>query len=203
VAQRLINRRRLSGVDFPVRFHSDHVWRKGPGSAATPWHQDSTSQGADRVGEFNMWVALDEVTPEMGSIRFLTGSHVEGPLGAVTPNLGEDGRPDAARSADVATDFGSRDFLQEHYPRLWELYELSAPLHYRPGDATVHKGLMLHGAPANATDRDRWSYIVQYTPADTRYIGGSTTEDEARIAELALPVDPERNPIVYPGEAAE
>jgi hypothetical protein len=202
VAQRLINRRRLCGVDFPIRFHSDHIWRKGPGSAPSPWHQDSGSQGADRVGEFNMWVALVEVTPEMGAMRFLTGSHVEGPLGDNSPVFGEDGKRDPAKVAALRDQYGASDFMQAHYPRLWELYELSPPFHYRPGDATVHKGWMLHGAPANETDRDRWSYIVQYTPADTRYIDGSTTEDQARVEELALPVDPVKNPIVYPLGAA-
>jgi hypothetical protein len=197
VAQRLINRKRLTGVDLPVLFHSDHVWRKGPGSPPSGYHQDGVLQGADRVGEFNMWLALDEVTPEMGAMRFLTGSHREGPLGMTSANLGEDGKHDPDRRADPE-DGRRRDTFREHYPGLFDLYPLSAPFHYRPGDATVHPGFMVHGAPANETDRDRWSYILQYTPADTRYVDGSTTEDAARAAELALPVDRAKNPVAYP-----
>jgi hypothetical protein len=55
----------------------------------------------------------------------------------------------------------------------------------------------VHGAPANETDRDRWAYIVQYTPADTRYIDGTTTADDDRARELALPLSAELNPVVY------
>jgi hypothetical protein len=181
VAQRLTNRRRLCGVDYPIRFHSDHVFCKAPGCSGTPYHQDGASQGADRIGEFNMWLALDEVTPEMGAMRFLTGSHRDGPLGV---NI-----PEGEREPE-------RDYLKEHYPKLWELYELSPPFHYQAGDATVHKGHMLHGAPPNETDRNRWSYILQYTPADTRYIDGTTVGDNERVAELALPLDEDKNPIV-------
>jgi ectoine hydroxylase-related dioxygenase (phytanoyl-CoA dioxygenase family) len=187
VAQRLINRRRLCGVDHPIRFGSDVVFRKGPGVGATPFHQDAAVGTADRIGRFNMWVALDEVTPEMGAMRFLSGSHREGLLGDTVPE-NERGVP-----------YGDRDFLREHYPRLWELYELSPPFHYRPGDATVHTGYMLHGAPPNETDRDRWSYLVEYEPVDVRYRGSLTVDDDGAVADYSTPVDPVRKPIVYGG----
>src|SRR5262249_11345943 len=143
---------------------------KAPGGTGTHCHQDSAYHGPDRVGEFNMWVALDEVTPEMSAMRFLTGSHREGPLGIVAPNLGEDGRHDPERWKEYGDD--GRDWFQEHSPRLWELYELSPPFHYQPGDATVHKGYMIHSAPPNTGDRARWSWIPEYMPADTRTIEG-------------------------------
>jgi hypothetical protein len=47
---------------------------------------------------------------------------------------------------------------------------------------------MIHGAPANATDRDRWSWILFYTPADARY-GKLTGEPQP-------PGD--EHPVVYP-----
>ena len=49
--------------------------------------------------------------------------------------------------------------LLAQYPKLTELYEVSPPLHYQPGDATVHHGYMVHGAPPNETDRHRLAYL--------------------------------------------
>jgi hypothetical protein len=54
----------------------------------------------------------------------------------------------------------------ERYPKLKELYPLSPPFHYQPGDASVHHGYTIHGTPLNRTDKPRWSYIPTYVPAD-------------------------------------
>lgn len=174
-AHRLINRKRLTGVDDqpPTRFHGDHLWLKEPGADPTGWHQDGPFQGGDRVGELAFWIALDEIIPEMGGLHFLSGSHREGPLGHSGP---------------------------EAYPRLFELYQVSEPLHYRPGDATVHAGYTFHGAPENATDRRRWSYVPQYHAADTQYIDGIVDLDGKRTADRwsSLPDDVETNPVVFP-----
>lgn len=173
-AARLVNRRRLSDADPGLRYRNDHLVRRQPGSGnGTPYHQDSPEHGSDRVGELQFWLALDEVTPDMGAMRFLSGVHREGPLGA-----GALGRED----------------LLVQYPKLTDIYPMSPPFHYRPGDCTVHHGYMVHGAPPNTSDRPRWSYIFSYTPADTRWWNGEVQNwgSERR------PLDDEKNPIVYP-----
>jgi hypothetical protein len=154
-AQRLCNRVRLSGNQVPLRFHHERAMSKEPGALGTPYHQDATEEGSDRIGQVNLWLALDEVTPEMGAMRFITGAHREGPLGM-------------AWESDQEV-----DGLLRMYPRLLEIHPLSPPLHYRPGDATAHQGYTPHGGPPNTTDRPRWSYIWGYIPADTRYINGN------------------------------
>jgi ectoine hydroxylase-related dioxygenase (phytanoyl-CoA dioxygenase family) len=193
VAQRLINRRRLSDTDVPVRWTGfDAIYCKVPGARGTPYHQDSTYAGADRMGVLVFWIALDEVTQEMGAMRFLSGVHREGPLGDTIPHLDDDGKPDRAK-LDALGAAGETEILQKVYPRLWELYELSPPFHYRPGDATVHNWYMLHGGPPNTSDRDRWSWHVEYAPADTRW--ASFTTDDV-VMRFKLDLD---QPIVYPG----
>jgi ectoine hydroxylase-related dioxygenase (phytanoyl-CoA dioxygenase family) len=91
-------------------------------------------------------------------MRFLTGSHREGPLG---------------HNVD-------RDLLGT-YPGLLNLYELSPPVAYRAGDATVHHCLTVHGTSPNATQAPRWSYVVGYLASDTRFTGAPSlaTETEA------------------------
>jgi hypothetical protein len=172
-AQRLVHRERLGNDGASLRYRNDHFVARPPGPGGTPYHQDSTEHGSDRAGELQFWLALGEVTPEMGAMRFVTGSHREGPLGAVL-----NGSPD----------------LLEQYPRLTHVYELSPPFHYRPGDATVHHGYTVHGAPPNTSQRPRLSYIFSYTPADTRWWNGRVENWGSK----RLPLGDEENPIVYP-----
>ncbi|HEX4216223.1 MAG TPA: phytanoyl-CoA dioxygenase family protein [Candidatus Dormibacteraeota bacterium] len=172
-AQRLVNRERLSGTGIALRYRNDHFVARPPETRGTAYHQDSTEHGSDRAGELQFWLALAEVTPEMGAMRFVTGSHQEGPLGAVM-----NGSPD----------------LLEQYPGLTDVYELSPPFHYRPGDATAHHGYTVHGAPPNTTDRQRLSYIFSYTPADTRWWNGRVENWGSK----RLPLEDGLNPMINP-----
>lgn len=172
-ASHLVNRKRLTDTDIGLRYRNDHLVRRDPGTEqGTPYHQDSAEHGSDRAGELQFWLALDEVTPEMGAMRFLSGVQREGPLGSGA----------------------FHDDLLLQYPKLTDLYELSPPFHYQPGDATVHHGYMIHGAPPNSTDRRRWSYIFSYTPADTRWWNGEMKNWGSERRHLSDTT----NPIVYP-----
>ncbi len=177
-ATRLVDRKRLKGVDVPLRYRTDIVILKSPGAVGSSYHQDSSEHGSDRVGEVQFWLALAEVTPEMGAMRFVSRSHCEGPLGAVFND-----------------DQGD---LLEQFPNLTSLLELSPPFHYQPGDCTVHHGFTIHGGPTNGTDKARWSYLFSYTPADTRYWNGLSSNWGSERQRLG----DEECPIVYPRESA-
>jgi hypothetical protein len=124
--------------------------------ARTEIHQDFPTLAFDRNGYMGFWIALDEVTPEMGSLQFYTGSHLLGSLGRW---------------------FDGRDLLDVH-PNIERDCPLAPPLHLQPGDATVHHGFMVHGARENLTDRPRWAYVIGYFPGDTRFTGALTPGDE-------------------------
>lgn len=65
------------GPDILV-FHTT-VWIKEGGSDSTvPWHQDGTYFGLEPHEQVTAWVALTPSTREMGCLRFLPGSHLEG-----------------------------------------------------------------------------------------------------------------------------
>ena len=123
----------------------------------TYYHQDFPTLAMDRTGFIGFWIALDEVTPDMGALRFHTGSHLLGNLG---------------RWFDDGKD------IFDVYPELNEQYPVASELHYRPGDATVHHGCTVHGAPANTTHRPRWAFVINYFPADTRFTGALVQGDE-------------------------
>ncbi len=124
-AMRLVNKKRLKGVDVALRYRID----KPPGAGGSIYHQDSAEHGSDRVGELQFLLVLEEVTPEMGAMRFVSRSHREGPIGSVF----NDDKGD----------------LLEQFPNLTSVLELSPPLHYQPGDCTVHHGYTVHGSRAD------------------------------------------------------
>jgi hypothetical protein len=125
---------------------------KGTITGATPWHQDFVSLPLDRAGGIQLWLALCEITPEMGSMQYLTGSHRERPLGGV--QYGNTGQT-----------------MEGNHPELWEKYELSPPLHLQAGDVIAHDSLVVHAAQRNTTDRLRWAHHSFRTPADTLNTG--------------------------------
>jgi ectoine hydroxylase-related dioxygenase (phytanoyl-CoA dioxygenase family) len=164
------NAQKLIGRDAPVNYHADIVAVKMPqghvASQPTGWHQDWVNFPFDRTGFLSFWIALEDMPAERGVMRFLSGSHHEGPLG----------KTGIAAETDLLT----------HYPRLADKYPISPEFGLRAGDATVHNGMLVHGAPENSTDRARFAAILSYHPADTCYTGAP---NYLFTPELGLEVD--------------
>jgi ectoine hydroxylase-related dioxygenase (phytanoyl-CoA dioxygenase family) len=170
----------LMGRDMPVRSLTNLAAVKLPhdasakdGKGLTDWHQD---QGSTPVKATTMafWIALDEITPEMGSMVFHNGSHRAGILAPPIEDWGE---------------------LLEDYP-------LSEPLHLQPGDATAHSSLVVHGAGLNMGDRPRWGYIINTFPGNAPYIP-YPTRHTAGIEDALTPgkpLDHPRFPLIYTPE---
>ncbi len=149
------NAQRLLGREIGIHLGLDGALVKLPEqgeqrSTATDWHQDWPNLSHDRIGFITFWVALQDVPPERGALRFLTGSHLEGPLG---------------RSLRSDID------LVSQYPSLTEEFDVSPPLHFQAGDATVHHGMMVHSATPNLTEEPRWAWAMGCFPGDVRYTG--------------------------------
>jgi hypothetical protein len=173
---------RFTGRDVGIRYSADMLAVKVPvkpggGSAPTNWHQDFPNFAHDRVGNFSIWLALNHIPPERGSMRFLSGSQVEGPLG---------------RTLRLGTD------LVDIHPWLLDKYDVSPPIDLRPGDATIHHCLMVHHAPQNATNEPRWAYIMSYFPADVMYTGARSPRENAMDLAVDQPFDHAGFPVIYP-----
>jgi hypothetical protein len=167
----------------PVRFWHDGLYRKMPtrlsSNAETAWHQDQPYLPFDRTAGPQVWLALNEVPPDRGSLRFLSGSHSSGLLGRALHDRSED--------------------MEERVSELQGKYPMSEPLHLSPGDATVHHGMTVHFAPANTTDEARWAYIIQFFDANALYTGALTSQipDPGGFGlQVNKPFTDERFPIV-------
>jgi ectoine hydroxylase-related dioxygenase (phytanoyl-CoA dioxygenase family) len=180
------NVQRLMSRDVGVRYHYDLIGCKIPesregGTGATFWHQDDPSSPFDRDGAVVVWLALTDLTPDTGTMRFLNGSRREGRLGRL--NLNQEG-------ADMF----------ELYPDLAS-HEISEPLTYAAGDATAHHGLTLHFAPSNTSSQPRWAYIRAYFAADARYTGSPWFHMDGLGLQVDQLIENPKFPLVHEGAA--
>jgi ectoine hydroxylase-related dioxygenase (phytanoyl-CoA dioxygenase family) len=174
---------RLTGFR-PLRLLTDGVicklpsWTEATGiwSGPSPWHQDFPPVPWDRAGGAQFWLALCEITPDMGSMQHLSGSHRERPLGNVpyTPDQN----------------------LRELYPYLTEKYPVSPAHHLQPGDVLAHDALTVHFAEENRTNRIRWVYTSYRIPANTLYNGIPNERFDGYGFEVWKPFDHPKFPIV-------
>lgn len=163
-----------------VRFYFDHIFVKLPASrhgAETPWHQDLPHHPLDRQGGLTIWVPLVDCPPEMGTLRFLDGSHRAGLLGRYL------NRRDGVR-------------LTDEHPWVLDEYEMSSALYLRAGDATVHNFAIVHSAQENTTRSPRWVYAIQWLPTSVRYTGAPHHRTDGLGLEIDQPLDHARFPVI-------
>ena len=154
-----------------VKVFWDKTFTKPPvavGTRQSVWHQDYPFNPIDRRGFLSVWIAVDDVTEEMGAMRFVPGSHRLGPLG---------------RFDLVGRDHGWDETLR---PEDRELVSDPVTQPLAAGEATVHDGLTLHGAGENLSDRPRRGWTIIYIPAETRWTGGPHPHADNNIAGMVL-----------------
>jgi len=165
-------------MDSKVRFYFDHIFVKNPTSrqgTETPWHQDLPHHPLDRQGALTIWAPLMECPPEMGTMRFLNGSHKAGLFGRYLN-----------RSDGIC--------LVDEYPSLLDEYELSPVLHLQPGDVTIHNLAVIHYAQPNQTSSPRWVYACQWLPAKARYTGAPNHRTDGLGLQIDQPFEHARFP---------
>ncbi len=140
------------------------------------WHQDFAALPIDRAEAMQTWVALVPVTPDMGPMTHLTGSHREMPGGRLS----------------------TFEDPQEIYPELWEKYEQSVPTPLGQGDAIFHHALTWHASGVNQTDRVRWAMSSYRMSGRCQYTGGQNYNTDGLGLTPWKHFDHPNYPTVYP-----
>lgn len=178
----------LMGVSG-VRLYHDQALYKEAGGGPTPWHQDQFYWPLDGVKTVTLWMPLVDASAEMGTMRFASGSHELGYLGAM-PISDESEAQWSAFIAEKGMPVASAGAM-------------------RAGDATFHNGWTLHGAPGNAspaTTREVMTIIYFEDGARISVPDHANRENDLRAWFPGLkPGDlaaSELNPLVYTKEDA-
>ena len=170
-----------------VRIYHDQALLKESGGGITPWHQDQHYFPLDTDNTVTMWMPLVDAVPEMGTMRFASGSHLEGYLGAMP----------------ISDESESRfeEFVRARGYRITP----SRPM--RAGDATFHYGWTLHGAPPNTTATTREVMTIIWF-ADGARVSALDNASRERDRDRWLPglkpgdlAATEMNPLAYDSSA--
>jgi ectoine hydroxylase-related dioxygenase (phytanoyl-CoA dioxygenase family) len=124
-----------------VRLYHDAVLVKDPGGKPTPWHKDHYYWPLATHHTTKMWMALTDIPPEKGGMRFATGSHHSGSF------------PEVPISSSSQELFGR--IIHDHRIPV-------AGYTMRAGDATFHSGEVLHSALANSSPELREVLTIIY-----------------------------------------
>ncbi len=173
---------RLMGVQG-VRLYHDQALFKEPGGGYTPWHQDQTYWPLETTHTITIWIALQDIPAEVGSMRFASGSHRHHWI-------------NQARISDASEAFFD-EYIQAHGLTKHEYGAMQA------GDVTFHSGWTLHQAKGNPTSAMRQVMTIIYMEDGTRICTPDTVrgrEDDlqwmpgCRLGEVAASA---LNPVLY------
>lgn len=137
----------LMGVDG-VRLYHDQALYKEPGGGFTPWHQDQHYWPLATDKTITLWMPLVDITADMGTMNFASGSHTEGYLG--------DMEISDTSEATLAEFVRSKGYPVVNHGDM------------RAGDATFHSGWTLHGAGPNARQTLREVMTIIYYADGTK-----------------------------------
>ena len=123
----------------------------------TTFHQDQSYFHINGNKACVMWVSPDPITPEMGPMQYVRGSHVWGPT--YKPNIF------VTRGYIYAADGAELPDIESQRER-YDIVTYAT----RPGDMIVHHDKTLHGSGGNASDDQMRSTLsVRYCGDDVTY----------------------------------
>lgn len=142
-----------------VLLWQDQYTEKPPGGEAIVFHQDwAWWQMIDRPNVVTCWIALDEVTEDMGPPVYLEGSHKDGFKEGSLGRVGEG--------------------LERVYPEI--------PLIVKAGHCGFHHGLTFHGSGPNISDTTRRCLILHMMSGDCRYRQMNEHTNEFKMREYSV-----------------
>ena len=199
---------KLAGWTHGARLAQDQIWAKPPGAPPLVFHRDSPYFMFDNPDVVTVWIAFDDMTPDIGPLQYIRGSHLwgDGRIGSSNQFFNSDVMSlvkDAALKEGI-TDFSTLDIIS------------MAGL--RAGSLSIHHGKLWHGSPKNtSTFKPRRGIGLHFVPADvkftlearhsklwSKYVTATKTKDSEDVDDHNDDIDPSQIelpeddfPIVY------
>jgi hypothetical protein len=126
------------------------ILSKRPGDPReVPWHQDASFWKLTPARTVTVWLAIDDVDAGNAAMRFLPRSH------------------DRGRIAETAMGEGS-----VFHKGIVPTAEMGAPVSndLSAGQISLHADMLVHGSPANRSDRRRCGLTLRYCPVEVRAV---------------------------------
>ena len=163
----------LGAADVAV--FTSRILCKLPGGKELPWHQDSLYWPLERAGGAapavaSLWLALDDLAPEMGPMEVLPYTAAPATRGRSAAELVLDAGGDVS---------GFDNFNLSLDPARLDVAGARTVAIAR-GEAEWHAAFVAHRSGRNASERRRLAFIVRFVHSDTRIIPGvrsAFTED--------------------------
>lgn len=133
-----------------------------------PWHQDGEYWPIRPLETCSVWIAIDDVTPDNGAMRYIPGSHRERRL---FPHALSD-RTDRPldREIDPAC-FDPGTALYDDLPA---------------GGLSLHDVYLIHGSAANRSGKRRAAFVIRYMPATCHYDRAAVTSGGSPLVDVKL-----------------
>jgi hypothetical protein len=144
-------------------WHDQYLRKPADGGGIVAWHQDWMFwQAIDRCRTVTCWIALCDVTVDMGPMVFLAGSQRAGVHLELTPSYhtGYELPPTP---------------IDAHLPQV--------PVVVRAGQVSFHHGATMHASDCNRSGRDRYSIVSHVMADDCCYRPGQAHTVVAKMAE--------------------
>ena len=170
----------LASVDS-VRIWHDQTLQKLPWANPTSWHLDGPNWSFHSRDVLSIWIALDDATIKNGCMYFVPGSHKSAQF---------------EKNAEFGTQVGA---LFDVYPEWRELE--AVPIELKAGSASIHNGMIAHGAGPNMTPKPRRAMVCIYMPDGMKFNGIQNILSSEQMAELKVGDslnDNDQHPVVWP-----
>ena len=147
--------------DLGTRLAQDQAWCKPPQcSAPISFHRDSPYFMFTPDDIVTVWVALDDMSEELGPLEYIKGSHQwgKGRIGSSSAFFQSKGGKDLLHSAALREGIKPEDL------------EIVSMRGIEAGGISIHNGLTWHGSGKNvSTTKPRRGLGIHYIPGNVRF----------------------------------
>lgn len=160
----------LAGWKHGTRLAQDQVWAKPPGAKPLAFHRDSPYFMFNPNDVVTVWVALDDMTEDVGPLEYVRGSHLWETgqhVGSARQFFQSNGGMKLLHSAAVQAGVLSEGSREEECAGKLEFVSMRG---LRAGGISIHDGRTWHGSGKNqSTVRPRRGLGLHFVPAEVQF----------------------------------